>query len=366
MVLPPDEPEEESVKPRKCRNKKSLTPAKIMEHLNKHIIDQETAKKTIAVAIYNHMKRLRGTEEQRLLRKSNILMLGPSGSGKTLIAQTIAELLDVPFAIADATSLTEAGYVGDDVENILVRLVAAADGDIKKAETGIVFVDEIDKIARKSENVSITRDVSGEGVQHALLKIIEGADVSISMNGGRKHPFGNNVMINTRNILFICGGAFEGIRPKETAKANSIGFSTEPAQKTEMQPKEKISSEDLVRFGMIPELIGRLPVVVELNDLKEDLVRILTEPENSLTEEYRELLAMDNIDLAFTEEALREIAKTALARHTGARGLRGILEDVMLDVMFDAPSARRKKKPVKVEITGEDVHEKLQRNGGAA
>jgi ATP-dependent Clp protease ATP-binding subunit ClpX len=317
---------------------KKLLPKDIMAFLNKHIIGQDKAKKTLAVAIYNHAKRLK--DKTGLIRKSNILMVGPSGTGKTLLAQTLAKVLDVPFAIADATSLTEAGYVGDDVENVLVRLIQAADGDIKKAERGIVYIDEIDKIARKSENRSITRDVSGEGVQHALLKIIEGAEVSVPTDGRRKHPHGDNVMINTKNILFICGGAFEGLATKEEKKCNHIGFgaSEEAANEITEPSSDELTADQLVKYGMTPELMGRLPVIVQLEGLKEeDLVRILTEPQGALTKEYEALLEADGVKLVFEQDALLEIAKTALDRHTGARGLRSIMEELMLDIMYDLP-----------------------------
>lgn len=339
-------------------SQKKMTPMEITEVLNKHVIGQDKAKKTLAVAIYNHAKRLH--DKSGRIKKSNIMMIGPSGSGKTLLAQTLAGVLDVPFAIADATSLTEAGYVGDDVENILVRLIAAADGDVEKAERGIIFIDEIDKIARKGENRSITRDVSGEGVQHALLKIIEGSEVSVPVSGGRKHPHGNNVMMDTSNILFICGGAFEGLADslEEKKKTIGFGFTSEAEVETEKTEVKDISPDMLVKYGMTPELMGRLPVIVKLDDLKEsDLVRILTEPEFALTKEYQQLLAEDGVELEFKEEALQEIAKVALERHTGARGLRSIMEDMMLDIMYTVPSAE---KPVRsCTITKDTVHNKV-------
>lgn len=316
-----------------------MTPHEIVEYLDEYIIGQERAKKALAVALYNHNKRI--NDKTGLIRKSNVLIAGPTGTGKTLLAQTLAKLMDVPFAVADATSLTEAGYVGDDVENCLTKLLQAADGDIKRAERGIIYIDEIDKIARKSENPSITRDVSGEGVQQALLKIIEGARVSIPAAGGRKHPMMDNPVINTENILFICGGAFEGML-KEDAKAEnkkvSLGFNTAPV-KSDSGKEETLNSDMLRKFGMLPELIGRLPVLIQLEPLtREDLVRILREPKNALIKEYKELLKADGVTLEFTEDALLAIADTALSRNTGARGLRSIVENIMLDIMYDVPS----------------------------
>ncbi|MCR5024086.1 MAG: ATP-dependent Clp protease ATP-binding subunit ClpX [Lachnospiraceae bacterium] len=338
------------------KEKPKLIPSQIKEILDKHVIGQDKAKMTLAVAVYNHIKRL--NDKTGKIKKSNILMIGPSGTGKTLLAETLAKILDVPFAIADATSLTEAGYVGDDVENILTRLVQAADGDVEKAEKGIIFIDELDKIARRGENRSITRDVSGEGVQHALLKILEGADVSVPVSGGRKHPRGENIMVNTRNILFICGGAFEGIDDLISERKKTIGFGFDNNTKedtVEDTDNTELSPDILVRYGMAPELMGRLPVIVSLNDLKEeDLIRILTEPEDAIIKEYQELLASDGMELVFKKEALSEIAQIALKRNTGARGLRSIIEDIMMDIMFSAPGKTAKK----CIITKNTVHTK--------
>ena len=319
------------------------TPMEIKEFLDQYVIGQEDAKRTLATAVYNHYKRLYATDNETTdveLQKSNILIMGPSGTGKTLLAKSLAKILDVPFAIADATTLTEAGYVGDDVENILVRLIQAADGDIERAERGIVYIDEIDKIARKSESASITRDVSGEGVQQALLKIIEGTEASVPIEGGRKHPNGNNVMINTSNILFICGGAFVGMDKIIEEKKNSkkIGFTSETAQKEETAI-ENITSENLVKYGLIPELVGRIPVVTTLNKLDEKaLVSILTKPKDAIIKQYKELFRLDGVELDFTEEAIHEIAKLAIKEDTGARGLRTIVEKTLAKPMFEIPS----------------------------
>ena len=316
----------------------SLTPVQIHSALNKYIIGQEHAKKVLSVAIYNHNKRLK--DKNGLIKKSNILIAGPSGCGKTLLARTLANMLDVPFVVTDATSLTEAGYVGDDVEVCLQRLIEVADGDIEKAQRGIVYIDEIDKIARKGENRSITRDVSGEGVQASLLKLIEGCEVNVPVNSRRKHPNGQNVMFDTRNVLFICGGAFEGLFDDD--KSAIIGFNSDEKNEITNADKvanEKLTQDALVKFGLMPELVGRLPVLCALTELKEeDLVRILTEPKDAITKEYQALFRQDGIELIYEEGALHKIASIAIEKGTGARGLRTILEDIMLDVMYDVPS----------------------------